>query len=777
MVRDERSLEAFRHVLKEDLQYPLYLTPEEVGGGWCEMLPALATSLPAPFPIFARDEEHVVTWGYPLLLSDGIRKLRRDLDNLVRAEMQFRLEPQAVNDELKRNMLGHREKYHNSMATTLENVFMNDYHRGLVDLFLLFHSGEVIRSLSQAMKFDGARGLAVGDYSELRENIATVIADLLRRAAMTAVDRLRQLAQVQVIPALTPLLGIICQDQLLLLEHRPPNDLTQLGGYLQARFRQSAGALQSANQRVLERLNDLVARRPEIGTLLRISVGSSIRLDRTEALLQPRLLDAIRSSGLAESIHLSAVQLDLLRELGIRLKTFELLATLRRRILPMQRQGTTLMFAGPSSATPIAKTTRPYDFTAPGVVDSSVRRFGLIYDLSNFTTVLEELRKEGRMAEEQALQFMYVFQNRLEAIRLRRRLTFEKFLGDGAFYTSRRAMRVIAAGCEIQHVYEQLRNIGFPFNHGIRIALNYGMYRLLPMLHPGPEAKRFEFFGHGIVELARLTTGKSTREISDIAEFLIHSGYDQGEVDAFLAPLSKVRSSRHRPKARRYTATLDAHGELINEGIVVALPFLEELELELELANLAVAELDNLRYLVYPIDPGMPDTLYVGLRYLGVARLKGLPSQELAEAAVWTEPPPNSEAVPFRRPLIDTLRRLAIGDSDPEEASRSSRSQDIEESLLAITYVLEDGTRKWIFGAYRDADDMILNALQVPIQTPELDPGEPMEMWLFRNRFDLAQMYEGLRRETQGILIPLSTLRSRPGYLACFLAAPHRALG
>jgi hypothetical protein len=776
MVRDEKSLDAFRHVLKEDLQRPLYLTPEEVGGGWCEIFPALATSLPAPFPIFARDEEHVVTWGYPLLLSDGVRRLRSDLDNLVRSETQLRSLPKNGNTELKRTVLAHREKYHASVATTLENVFMNDYHRGLVDLFLLFHSGEVIRSLAQATKSVDVQPRSSSGLTERRAQVASVVADLLRRAALTAVDNLRRLAQVQVTPALTPLLGIICQDQLLLVENRPPSDLSQLGSYLQARFRQNAEALHTANLRVLERLNDLVLRRPEVGGLLRMAVGSNLRLDRPEALLQPRLLDAIRSAGLAETLHLPAVQLDLLRDLGLRLKTFELLSALRRHILPMQRQGTTLVFAGPSSATPIAKTTRPYDFTAPGVVDSAVRRFGLIYDLSNFTTVLEEMRKAGRMAEERALQFMYVFQNRLEAIRLRRRLTFEKFLGDGAFYTSRRALRVIAAACEIQNVYEQLRIIGFPFNHGIRIALNFGVYRLLPMLHPGLEAKRFEFFGHGIVELARLTTGKSTREVSDIAEFLVHSGYDPSEVDGFLAPLSEVRSSQSRQSDRRYVATLDAHGELVNEGIVVALPFLEELELELDLETLVVAEIDTLQYLVFPIDPGLPDTLYVGLRYLGVARLKGLPPQELAEAAVWTEFPPEARTIPFRGPLIDCLRRLVVAD-EYESDTDSARAQEIGANLIAITYVLEDGTRKWIFGEYRDADDVMLHSLQVPIQTPELSPGEPMEMWLFRNRFDLAQMYEGLRRESAGIMVPLSTLRGRPGYLACFLAAPHRAIG
>ena len=149
MVRDDKSLDAFRHVLQEELQHPLYLTPEEVGGGWSSLFPALATSLPAPFPIFSRDEERVVTWGYPILLSDGALKLRRDLESLVRVENQVRLRAQAIDEELKRNLAEARDRYLKSVSTTLENVFMNDYHRGLVDLFLLFHSQEVIRTITQ----------------------------------------------------------------------------------------------------------------------------------------------------------------------------------------------------------------------------------------------------------------------------------------------------------------------------------------------------------------------------------------------------------------------------------------------------------------------------------------------------------------------------------------------------------------------------------------------------------------------------------------------------
>jgi hypothetical protein len=778
MARDEKTIDAFRQVLQEELRNPLYLTQDEVDGGWTELFPVLASSMPAPFPIFNRDEEKVLTWGYPLLLSEGVLKLRRDLESLIAAEADHRLRSRAGGGNDRQRMMSYRDRYHKSISATLQNVVMNDYHRGLVDLFLLFHSGEVMRALAKvSQKLSGSRAGGSGvDSDGIRQAIATVIADLLRRAALTAVDNLKRLAEVQVTPALTPLLGIICQDQLLLIDSRPPQDILQLSSYIQARFRQKAGAIVAANNEVLDRLRDLVSRRSEVGNLLRMVVGAKLELDRPESLLEPKLLDAIDAAGLSAPLHLSIVQMDLLRDLGLRLKTFELLAALRRRVLPMQRQGTTLVLKGRSSVTPIAKTTRPYDFTAPGVIDSSVRRFGLIYDLSNFTTVLEEVRKAGRMAEERALQFMYIFQNRLEAIRLRRRLTFEKFLGDGAFYTSRRALRVIAAACEIQHAYEQLRNIGFPFNHGIRIALNFGVYRLLPMLHPGFEAKRFEFFGHGIVELARLTTGKSTREVSDIAEFLIHSGYDPGEVDIFLSPLASARSGQEQISTRPYSATIDPHGELVNEGIVVALPFIEELELEIHMPKLSVVDFDRLRWVLFPVDPGLPDTLYVGLRYLGVARLKGLPPEELAEAVVWTELPEEREEIPFKRPLVGHLRRLAQG-GELEEEETTGASENIETNLLVVTYTLEDGDRTWIFGEYRDSDDMLLHAIKVPIQTPELRPGEPTEMWLFRNRFELARIYEGIRRESAGIATPLVTLRNRPGYLACFLAAPHRAVG
>ena len=138
--------------------------------------------------------------------------------------------------------------------------------------------------------------------------------------------------------------------------------------------------------------------------------------------------------------------------------------------------------------------------------------------------------------------------------------------------------------------------------------------------------------------------------------------------------------------------------------------------------------------------------------------------------------PEDREEHEYKRPLVGLLRRLTQGDQRGSDPARIA-DETIETNLLVITYLIDDGHRKWIFGEYRDSDDILLHAIEVPIQTPELKPGEPMEMWLFRNRFELARIYESLRRESSGLTTPLVTLRDRPGYLACFLAAPHRAVG
>src|SRR5213076_3599155 len=146
-------------------------------------------------------------------------------------------------------------------------------------------------------------------------------------------------------------------------------------------------------------------------------------------------------------------------------------------------------------------------------------------------------RRSGQKSEVSSYRQMVLFQRKLDSIAERHSLVFEKFLGDGAFYTTRRALRLVRAAVEIQRFYSEMKRKGFAFNQGLRIAVNYGYYRLLPM-KAGPDGERItEFYGPGIVELSRLTTGKANKEIEEIGAFLISHGYEISKVHQFFAPL------------------------------------------------------------------------------------------------------------------------------------------------------------------------------------------------------------------------------------------------
>lgn len=766
----------FQLVLTDELRRPVVLTSDEVIGGWKDLFPNLAACLPPPYPIFGSDEEKVVTYGYPVLRSDGIRQLHRSLDALVNAEVEYRLASELDQTADKRGVMAERNRLHRSLSLIMENVFMNDYGRGMTEVFLLYLSSEVVRAVSQVPKL--VRMVDRGSDDEVaihhRHVIAGILGGLIQRAAHGASDRLRTLAQVRLAPRISPLLGMICSDHLLLTESRLTVQMASLDTYLKTRFHYDSATLNATLEHAIGRLSHLMARQSALGELLASAAGINIDLTRSWTLLEPRLLKALLIADLLDSIGLSKTQAALFRDLGLNLKRFELLAALRRRIVIMAHRGNQLVLAEPSVRGTIAPTTRPYDFTSPGVVDTSVRRFGLVYDLTNFTAILEEVRKKGRSAEEKALQFMYVFQNRLEEIRHDHRLIFEKFLGDGGFYSSRRALRVLAAACEIQQAYDRLRRSGFPFDEGIRIALNHGVYRLLPMLGSDREIRRFEFFGHGIVELSRLTTGKSSREVAEIAEFLIHAGYDVSEVESFLAPIAEARSADRSTEDRPYKAALDSHGELVNEGIVLTLDFVEHLERELDVPSFTEVSEHGVRWLLFPLDPDRPGPFQVGLRYLGVARLKGLAPIELVEAAVWTEIPAEAQIISEGSSLVSLLRRLGQGSVESEAIDGDAPAM-IDEDLVVVTYFDSDKSRCWVFGRHRAGDDVLLQAIHMPMQIPLITDDEPVETWLFRNRFELERLYQGVRRTDSGTTIPVSPLRSKKGYVGCFLAAPHKA--
>jgi hypothetical protein len=199
-----------------------------------------------------------------------------------------------------------------------------------------------------------------------------------------------------------------------------------------------------------------------------------------------------------------------------------------------------------------------------------------------------------------------------------------KYLGVGAFFSSREALNLLICSIHIQRYYVQAVKEGLPFDRGMRIALNYGSYRLIPLSGGPEEGERYEFFGPGLVELARLTTGKSTQEIDEVKSMLINQGYDAIDVHRFFAPLAEknVDVVDKREEARRFYAYLNRNGTLHNNGMVGTQPYMTRLEQEIGPRPLQRVNAGDRRYVLLEL-PGTEGML-VGIRKLGMAHLKGL---------------------------------------------------------------------------------------------------------------------------------------------------------
>jgi hypothetical protein len=323
-VKPTPDAKIFQLVLTEELKRPVLLTSDEVAGGWRSLFPSLAFCLPTPYPIFGLDEEKIVTYGYPVMRSDGIGQLQRNLDKLVGTEVEFRLASEFDPGADKRGVMAERDRLHRSLLAMLENVFMNDYGRGIAEVFLLYLSSEVVRSVAQVPKLvrRADRRSEVEVANRHRQAIAGVLGGIIQRAAHGASDRLRKLAQIRLAPKISPLLGMICSDPLLLTEERPTFDMDSLDSYLEARFRFRAAALSSVLGDAIVRLSQLMARHSAMGELLASAAGINIDLRRPWTLLEPRLLGALGRADLLDSVGLSKSQARLFSELGLSLKRF-----------------------------------------------------------------------------------------------------------------------------------------------------------------------------------------------------------------------------------------------------------------------------------------------------------------------------------------------------------------------------------------------------------------------------------------------------------------------
>ena len=588
------------------------------------------TLLPQPYSIWPADETQVPTLGFPLAESHAMKDLELRLDRWLSEEVAWQV---SRRPEGKEKADASFVSYTSHLMRVAENAMMsnllNDYHA----VFWLAHSFDLARHFTSIPRrvstIDSAAGRTQGDalkyriYSRWATDTREQMAQVAARAT-SILDGEEQRA--------LQFFRLLQDDVLILTEEFIGPDLRELRSFITGYLRRDFQAFRDAFERMRTAAGDLLQRDRSMRAAI-----SLLSPTHENGITVALLLDSRFQTFLFEHPAIQNVTSREDREqfqlLSRRVREFAVLNQLRRGITWMSVRSDGEVVSADRSATMFSRSTRPIDFGKPGVVDPLVHRFGLIYDISNFTETLGNIRRGGEREEVKSYRQMLLFQRRLESVAHRHRLQFEKFLGDGAFYTTRRALRLVRGAVEIQRFYSEMKRKGFTFNKGLRIAINYGYYRLLPMKLASDSAERItEFYGPGIVELSRLTTGKANKEIEEIASFLVAHGYEPFKVQNFFAPLARgVDVIDHTQHAREFYAYVNSNGHLVNEGIVASRDFLSELSGELQSESQQLFRLKAPWSTYIGFAPAVPGLEYVGVRLLGMVSLKGLDNIDVGE--------------------------------------------------------------------------------------------------------------------------------------------------
>ncbi len=634
-----------------------------------------ATFLPVPSKLFLVDEAVPRGFGYPLAKSAPVDELENRLQKWLDEEILARTDtttPKKRADDALKSYRAHAVKF---AQNALQSSILADYHT----VFWLLHSSQVARlfaafprhALSRAPQLSREQCDVLKYVLFIRwaQMIRAIIPDVVGQGALApGLDDFR-----------LRFLRLIADNPFLASEEFISSDFGELRTY----FAGSARREFATFKKWLDESRALIGRMFEKEVLFRRAI---LQLGYPDVSSPLALLDRRVRDLVTEQLPKPWPDAQFIDTLCARLLEYFIVHHLRRSILWVEpnAEGENIALAN-GTTTVYSRAVRPLDFGRRGIVEPIVYRFGLVYDITAFTQTLGEMARGGKNEEQASYLQMLEFQRELAEVATRHQLQFEKFLGDGAFYTSRRATRTINAAIEFQHFYSTMRTKGFAFNKGMRVAINYGYYRLLPMQVSldGTEIK--EFYGPGIVELSRLTTGKATKIIEDVQHLLLATGYDQADVYKFFAPLSRtVDTTEETMQQREFYAYVNANGNLINEGIVASIPFLKELSDEITQDGLMLYRLTT-RWAGY-LGFAAPVSLggYIGLRMLGSVSLKGIGNVEVGEVVRVRQEEADVSIIEDDRPLVQLLQQ----ERNLSTARRASGT-DEETSLIADLVVCE----------------------------------------------------------------------------------------
>jgi hypothetical protein len=759
-----------------------FLLPQEMDRALEELFGREGALLPQPYKIFPADETQPPILGFPVQESPLLRDLDAKLDRWLSEEVPWQISRSAATAKEKAQQA--LSAYLGQLAKVAENAMLAnllaDYHA----VFWLAHSFDLAKQFSSIPR----------RISALDTNLGRTQGDALKYRIFSkwVVETREQLNLVAVRSA--PILDgeeqralrffrLLQDDVLILTDEFIGPDLRELRSFLTGYMRRDFQSFRDSFERLRTVVGDLLQSDRTFRAALPLFGANAEQGITTALLLDPRF-QAFAFDMAPLQNAMSREERESFQLIARRIREFAVLNTLRRGIVWMMilPDGHVVSADKRSSmAYAYSRSTRPLDFGRPGVVDPMVHRFGLIYDLSSFAETLGNIRRGGRREEVASYRQMLVFQRKLESIAERNLLQFEKFLGDGAFYTTRRALRLLRAAVEIQRFYADMRRKGFAFNKGLRIALNFGYYRLLPMKSgTDPHERITEFYGPGIVELSRLTTGKANKEIEELSSFLIAHGYDQSKVHSFFAPLARgVDVIDHTQHAREYYAYVNQSGHLVNEGIVASMSLLQELSSELS------GESQQLHRLKAPFGsyigfaPAIDGVEYVGIRLIGMVSLKGLDQIEIGEVVPFA--PGEAEATPLEagESLVMLLRQdFHARDDVPapaptfDDLADSTTERIVPTEIVICVKADADAADEVLIGEWDPVSDDVRNPLHIPYgdfqRLFSLRGGITADS-LAERRTDVRDTYHKLSDRTPSPPLPLGEFRTNGDYEAFVL--------
>ncbi|HEY0155708.1 MAG TPA: hypothetical protein VGF28_00295 [Thermoanaerobaculia bacterium] len=739
------------------------------------------TLLPQPYKIFPADETQPPSLGFPLAETPVMKELDAKLDRWLTEETACQVNRAASKEKAQLALTAYTSQLMKVAENALTSNVVSDFHA----IFWLAHSFDLAKQFCNIPRrisaLDTQAGRALGDTLKYR---------IFGRWVSETREQMAQLA-VRVAPLLEgeeqrglQFFRLLQDDVLILTEEFVGPDLRELRNFVSGYLRRDFQSFREGFERLRTIAVDLAQKDRAFRSVLPLFGVNADGALPLSLLLDPRFETYLFDHPSAQNA-LNREDREQFHLIARRLREFAVLNQLRRGItwMSVQPDGQ-IVSADRNRAVAYSRSTRPLDFGRAGVVDPMVHRFGMIYDISAFSETLGNIRRGGGKEEMRSYRQMLLFQRKLDTIAERHLLQFEKFLGDGAFYTTRRALRLVRAAIEIQRFYADMKRKGFAFNKGLRIALNYGYYRLLPMrVSLESNEKITEFYGPGIVELSRLTTGKANKEIEEIAAFLVSHGYESHKVQQFFAPLATgVDVIDKKEQEREFYAYLDANNHLVNEGIVASMDLLLELSNELAQDSQQLFRIKAAwgTYVGFP--PAIPGVEYVGVRLIGNVSLKGLDNIDVAELVPFTageveEIVPIESAEPFilvLRQHFNQRREASSGAWLAASTFDTTTTERLVESEIVLCVKSDpyDMEGEVLIGEWDPRSDDIRRPLRLPrgdFQRLFALKGELTADILAERKESVREMYERLSLKTLAPALALSEYRDGGEYDAYIL--------